>query len=220
MKRTADIFYGLEHYGKKWTHYFDVYDKLLPQYIGKNPKFLEIGVDRGGSLELWLKYFDNNIDLYAVDINPDSLKYEFNGASVNYALLDQSNEEQWNEYLKDKPNFDVIVDDGSHINSHQILTLLTLYPKLNDGGIYVVEDTHTSYWHEWNGGLHKQGTFIEFAKGLLDYIHMPFVGAEPPKFMNDTFKNLKSITFYNSLCILEKGQSIIEVAQSTDRSVK
>ena len=204
MTSTYDIFYKLKLLSKKWNNYFEVYDKILAPYKDTNPKMLEIGVAHGGSLELWLKYFDNNVQMYAVDINKDFLDYKFD-VTVDYACVDQSSIEHWDAYLRGKPNFDIIIDDGSHDSDHQILTVLTLFPQLNDNGIYVIEDTHTSYWLEWGGGLHKQGTCIEFAKGLIDLLHMPHIRESAPPALVQAFKNLKSVTFHNSMIVLEKG---------------
>lgn len=205
MTSTYDIFYKLKLLSKKWENYFEVYDEIFKPYQNKNPKFLEIGVAHGGSLELWLKYFDNNVDLYAVDINKDFLDYKFDNVKVDYACVDQSSVEHWDAYLKDKPKFDIIIDDGSHDSEHQITTLLTLFPHLADGGIYVVEDTHTSYWNEWGGGLHKKGTFIEFVKGFIDFLHAPHIKESAPPGLVTALHNFKSIRFHNSMVILEKG---------------
>ena len=205
MNSTYDIFYKLKLLSKKWENYFEVYDEIFKPYQNKNPKFLEIGVAHGGSLELWLKYFDNNVDLYAVDINKDFLDYKFDNVKVDYACVDQSSVEHWDAYLKDKPKFDIIIDDGSHDSEHQITTLLTLFPHLADGGIYVVEDTHTSYWNEWGGGLHKKGTFIEFVKGFIDFLHAPHIKESAPPGLVTALHNFKSIRFHNSMVILEKG---------------
>lgn len=204
MKSTQEIFYKLKLLSKKWENYFDVYDKILLPYVSKNPKMLEIGVAHGGSLELWLKYFDNAVEMYAVDINKDFLDYKFD-VKVDYACVDQGSKEHWDSYLKDKPNFDIIIDDGSHDSNHQIITLITLFSKLADGGIYVIEDTHTSYWSAWGGGLQKQGTFIEFAKGLVDFLHAPHIKESAPPALVEALGSLKSVTFYNSMVVLEKG---------------
>lgn len=204
MTSTHDIFYKLKLLSKKWNNYFEIYDNILAPYKGKKPKMLEIGVAHGGSLEMWIKYFEEEVQLYAVDINKEFLDYKFD-IPVDYACVDQSSGEHWDAYLNGKPKFDIIIDDGSHDSEHQIFTLLTLFPKLNDGGIYVVEDTHTSYWPEWGGGLGKQGTFMEFAKGLLDFIHAPHIRQSAPPGLVESFKNLKSITFHNSVVVFEKG---------------
>jgi demethylmacrocin O-methyltransferase len=43
---------------------------------------------------------------------------------------------------------ELIIDDGSHINEHIITTFKHLFPRLKEGGYYVIEDTQTSYWPE------------------------------------------------------------------------
>jgi hypothetical protein len=50
----------------------------------------------------------------------------------------------------------------------QILTFEYLFLKLKEGGIYLVEDTHTSYWYNYGGGLKKKSSFIEYSKKIID----------------------------------------------------
>ncbi|MFK7058789.1 CmcI family methyltransferase [Flavobacterium oreochromis] len=52
---------------------------------------------------------------------------------------------------KEVGEFDLIIDDGSHINDHVIKTFEYLFPRLKKGGYYVIEDTQTSYWKEYGG---------------------------------------------------------------------
>ena len=204
MKKTRDIFWKLKLQAHKWENYFDIYDKILLPYIDKHPKFLEIGCAHGGSLELWIKYFEGKLDLYGVDINKDFLGYKFDDVEVNYSCVDQGSQEHWDAYLRDGKTFDIIIDDGSHIMNDQIVTLLTLFPKLNQGGMYIIEDTHTSYWSDWDGGLQKQGTCIEFCKHLIDFLHAPHITRTPPTEIAKTFKDLVSVEFYNSMIVLRK----------------
>ena len=204
MKKTREIFKKLKLQSHKWENYFDVYDKIFLPYLGTHPKVLEIGCAHGGSLELWTKYFDNDLDLYGVDINKDFLGYKFDGVEVDYSCVDQGSQEHWDAYLKDGRTFDIIIDDGSHIMDHQILTAINLFPKLNNGGMFVIEDTHTSYWKDWEGGLQKQGTFIEFCKHLIDLIHAPHINQSAPPQLAKAFKDLKSVEFYNSIVVLRK----------------
>jgi len=204
MKSTRDIFWKLKLKCHKWENYFDIYDKIMPKYKNTHPKILEVGVAHGGSLELWINYFENDLDLYAVDINKDFLGYKFDEVEVNYSCVDQGSQEHWDAYLKDDKTFDIIIDDGSHMMNDQIVTLLNLFPKLNNGGMYIIEDTHTSYWSDWEGGLHKQGTCIEFCKQLIDLLHSPHISQSAPPELARVFKDLKSVNFYNSMIVLEK----------------
>jgi hypothetical protein len=206
MKSTRDIFTKLKYSSTKWENYFEIYDKWFPQYIGKHPHLMEIGVGGGGSIEMWLKYFENDVTIYALDYDKDSLDYKFDNADVRYSCVDQSSYEHWDAYLKDDPKFDIIIDDGSHIMDHQIVTLNRLFKHLNDGGIYIIEDVCTSYWSNYGGGFKKQTSFIEYVKNLIDLLNAQHVpGASPPKELTDMFPNLKSATFYNNVVIIEKG---------------
>lgn len=206
MKSTKDLFTKLKYSSNKWDNYFDIYDKWFPQFIGKHPHLMEIGIGGGGSIEMWLKYFENDVTIYALDIDKNSLNYKFDNADVRYSCVDQGSHEHWDAFLKDDPKFDIIIDDGSHIMDHQIVTLNRLYKHLNDGGIYVIEDVCTSYWPGYGGGFKKETSFIEYVKNLIDLINAPHVlGASPPKELTDMFPKLKSATFYNNVVILEKG---------------
>ena len=66
---------------------------------------------------------------------------------------------------------ELIIDDGSHINEHIITTLKHLFPRLKEGGYYVIEDTQTSYWPEFGGDsqdLHNAPTAMNHFKALVD----------------------------------------------------
>lgn len=69
---------------------------------------------------------------------------------------------------------DIIIDDGSHINEHVIKSFSILFPLLNMGGIYAIEDLQTSYWDEsfghWGGSqdLSAAHTSMNFLKSLTN----------------------------------------------------
>ena len=61
MNKFSDYFYNesKENTLHKWIHYFDIYEKHFQKFQNKNPVILEIGVQNGGSLDMWNYYFDN-----------------------------------------------------------------------------------------------------------------------------------------------------------------
>ena len=76
------------------------------------------------------------------------------------------------KYVIDKFGpFDMILDDGSHMNSHIIFSFLNLIDSLKSEGVYIVEDSCTSYWEEYEGGFRKSGTAIEFFKNMVDDVN-------------------------------------------------
>jgi hypothetical protein len=98
---------------------------------------------------------------------------------------------------------DIIIDDGGHTMSQQQISLKTMMLQLNDGGIYVIEDLHTSYWPEYNGGLNKPNTFMEFTKECLDKLNARHTrgGIEEDYIAKQTI----SISVYDSIVCFEKG---------------
>lgn len=200
-----DIFFNkLSKRCDKWYPYFHAYEKHLSKFRGKDCKLLEIGVQKGGSLELWHHYFGEKCSIYGVDNdqNVADLKYDFN---VDLTIGDQEDFEFWKEYTSKRGFFDIIIDDGGHKMKQQENTILSLFGKLNYGGIYIVEDTHTSYWEDFGGGFKKEGSFIENMKSLIDLLHVRHVDKEKPgQGVINAFHGLSSVTFYDSMVVLEK----------------
>lgn len=205
--KLKDIFWELEHGCTKWSGYFDVYEKYLSKFIGKSPRILEIGVLGGGSIEMWLKYFGKGAEVVGVDINRECLDYTFDG-NAKIVIGDQSDSDFWDKFLSNEKGFDVVIDDGSHVMNHQITTLNKVFPKLNIGGIYTCEDTHTSYWPQpWGGTFRGAGTFLEHSKRVTDILNQQhFQGAPLMSQVLENYNGLYSVAFYNSMVVFEKQE--------------
>src|SRR5579862_5229882 len=76
---------------RKYSNYFDIYDRFLESYRGRRPRLLEIGVQHGGSLEMWNRYFGGNVDIVGIDILPECEK--FAAENVRIFIGDQSDED-------------------------------------------------------------------------------------------------------------------------------
>lgn len=217
MKKTREIFYNVTKLSKKWENYFDIYDKHLMPYLEKNPTILEIGIAHGGSTEMFKEYFEN-CTIYGVDYNPECVDVVKN-LGVHVTIGNQGDPKFWDDFLIDKPEFDIIIDDGGHEMNQQLITLLKTYPKLKNNGIYVVEDTHTSYWNKWGGGFRNPDSFIEFTKNLVDFLHYPHIyDKQPPKEFLEIFKNFWSISYYNSIVIFEKRESLKSIEANNNKT--
>ena len=169
MESLRDLFYN--HTGKrvhKWDHYFEIYERYLEKYKGQDIAILEIGIAHGGSLQLWKKYFGENVKIYAIDVNPECKKLE--EENIQIFIGSQSDEAFLASVIKSLPPLDVIIDDGGHTMIQQIVSF-EVFNYLKDDGVYICEDTHTSYWYEYGGGLRKKGTFIEYSKNIVDNIN-------------------------------------------------
>ena len=214
MNKLENYFWNCEKNLKvnKWVHYFKVYDRHFSKFIGKNPVILEIGVAYGGSLEMWNHYFDNNCTIYGVDINPECLEHlpllQSKNPNTHITIGSQEDREFWRTFLKDKPKFDIIIDDGGHTMNQQIITYEELYGHMTDDGVDLCEDLHTSYWSEYGGGLNKPDTFIEYTKSFIDMLNFYHIrdnlAEEKEKFENFR-KKTNSVHYYDSIIVLEKN---------------
>lgn len=54
----------------KWHHYLPIYERYFAPYKSLKPRFLEIGVSKGGSLSLWREYFGPDAVIFGIDIDP------------------------------------------------------------------------------------------------------------------------------------------------------
>jgi hypothetical protein len=181
----------------KWAHYPDLYDRYFARFRGKSVRILELGVQFGGSLELWRRYFGPDATIFGVDIDPKCAN-RFDPPN-QVRIGSQDDPEFLRSVVEEMGRPDIVVDDGSHVGKHQIASFEALFPLLNDGGLYVIEDICTSYWRQWSGGLRKKGTAIELAKDLIDGIHGWFWNGEVPE--------IAGIHMHNSIVFIEKAKA-------------
>lgn len=140
----------------KWIHYPAVYDRHLSRYRGTNARFLEIGVDQGGSLDLWRRYLGPDAVIHGLDINPECATRVTPPNVVHIAS--QTDQLSLRAIAREMGGLDVVLDDGSHVGEHQWASFETLFPLLAEGGLYIIEDLHTSYWRSHERlGTHTSG---------------------------------------------------------------
>jgi hypothetical protein len=204
------IICGTDKFGKHF--YTPHYHHHFKKFRYKKINLLEIGVGGydnpklgGGSLRMWKKYFPFG-NIFSFDIFDKSQLQEnrikiFRGSQIDNTFLDKITTEIG--------PLDIIIDDGSHINEHVITSFKLLFPKLKDGGIYVVEDTQTSYWKEYGGNsenLNDNNTMLNFFKGLTDCVNYQEI--ENEKYQASYYdKNIISIHFYHNMVFIYKAKN-------------
>jgi hypothetical protein len=186
----------------KWEHYFPIYERHFAPWRNRSLTFLEIGVAKGGSLDMWRRYFGPLARVVGIDIDPKCKAHESPGVFVR--IGDQSDPAFLAEVVEEFGAPDLVLDDGSHRMDHIAATFERLYPLVPKNGVYMVEDLHTAYWPKFGGGVNESASFINIAKGLVDKLNADHSqGAVPPDaFTRDTF----AIAFYDSVVVFEKGQ--------------
>ena len=146
------------------------YEKWLPFNRLEPLTILEIGVLGGASLATWREYYPN-ATIIGIDIDPACKQFENPNNKVFVEIGSQDDPEFLNSISQKWGPFDMILDDGSHINRHVITSFTHLIAYVKPEGVYVIEDTCTSYWDEWEGGFRRIDSSIEFAKRLVDDVN-------------------------------------------------
>ena len=209
------------HEGKvsdKWSIYLPVYEQVLAALVEASPSMLEIGVQNGGALEIWARCLPHARHIIGCDINPQCGNLSFEDPRISVVVGDASSEEAQAAIARLAPQLHFIVDDGSH-TSHDIVRSFARYlPLLADGGIYVAEDLHCSYWQEFEGGLFHPASSMAFFKRLADVINHEHWGVPGTRadvlasfsrtygvsFDEQTLARIHSVEFINSMCVIRK----------------
>lgn len=187
----------------KLQHYFDVYDRHFARFRGTDVHVVEFGVDDGGSLQMWKEYFGAECRIYGIDINPYCKDLEEDRVSV--FIGDQEDRVFLRSLAEQVPRIDILIDDGGHRMQQQINTFEEMFPYIDDNGVYLCEDLHTSYWKGWGGGGYKKkGTFIEYSKNFIDYINA-WHSQSPRLEVTEFTRSARSLHFYDSMLVIEKG---------------
>lgn len=202
--------YGKKHGSDKITHhkYHEIYHKYLKPFYDKKGGLIEIGIAEENSLKMWMDAFPN-MYIYGIDIGKEDKNDKY-----TIFKIDQSSENQLKSILdKIKHPIYFINDDGSHIPEHQLLTFNILFPLLEEGGVYIIEDIECSYWtrdglygYDTRYGYRHPKSIIEIFKNVIDLINSEFCR----KYTDDKVQHLKyikSITFAQNSIIILKGEN-------------
>ena len=185
----------------KFPHYLEIYERHLEQFRGRPVTLVEVGVGDGGSLEMWRSYLGPAARVIGIDISvhpgmPDT---------VTVVEGDQGNAQFWYNFfdMVKVSEIDILIDDGSHVSIDQMVTFRSVFPRLAAGGIYICEDLQTSYQKRFGGGYRKPGTFIEFAKDLIDQMNA-WCTDEFDFVKTDFTKWAYALHFYTYMLVVEK----------------
>lgn len=203
------------HQADKLSHgYMPIYQRYFHPLRHKKINLLEIGIGGyqnpwagGASLRMWASYFYRG-HVFGVDIEdkkPHATRH------ISILQGDQSDSGFLTGLAELMGDLDIVVDDGSHICHDVITSFSTLFPNLKTGGIYVIEDTQTSYWPACGGSMDARAvhTTMNYFKALTDglnHAEYPLDDFEP----GELDLTIASIHFYHNLIFIEKGNNTLE----------
>jgi demethylmacrocin O-methyltransferase len=129
---------------KAYFHLFtEFYNDYFEKYMNReNIHILEIGIFKGGSLRMLSEYFPN-ATIHAIDIEETFVNQSY-GPNVITHLCSQIDFELLQK-LFTHIKFDIIIDDGSHQEEHNVISFKTLWKFLKPNGIYIIEDVRWSF---------------------------------------------------------------------------
>lgn len=131
-----------------WHGYITFYEQFFKNREFKN--IAEIGVFKGNSVRWLLERFPQS-KILAGDILSIQSEWPVDDR-VQYVQMDQGNRQQVENFFATK-TFDLIIDDGSHIPQHQVMSLVTGWDRLEKNGIYILEDIHTNLGHQTGNSM-------------------------------------------------------------------
>lgn len=166
---------GSDKYHHHGYHRF--YPRHLDRFCETVGNLVEIGVDEGRSLQLWRNYFPKAY-IHGVDI---SVELEGDGFVIH--RCDQSDVVQLNSLARRIGSAFAVIDDGSHVPDHQLLSLAVLFDQvLLPGGVYIIEDIEVSYWRRGSlygypvrFGSHDSRSVMAVMRLLTDWVNREFL---------------------------------------------
>ncbi len=191
------LYLGSPYRSVKHSGYFQVYEEIFKNFVDKKFTFVEVGIHNGGSLFMWREFFGKDVRIIGIDLNPEAKQFEKYGFEI--FIGDQSDTEFWRKFFNEVGNIDVLLDDGGHTYEQQIITVTSSLDFINNDGMIIIEDTHTSYFKKF--GYPSKNTFINWSKKIIDNINSRSEGVTVS---NPIYKNLiHSVEFFDSIVVFK-----------------
>jgi glycosyltransferase involved in cell wall biosynthesis len=211
-----------EHRGfvsDKWTGNLIQYERLLRDFRDHEVRLLEIGVQNGGSLQIWSKFFENGCRFIGCDIDPSCGELVYDDPRISLLINDAGAPVTRTQAMRICGQFDLIIDDGSHQSSDIIRAFLSFFPTLANDGLFIVEDMSCSFWKEFEGGLDCDISSLAFFKEVANVINREhwqveasiasrfkrFIEAYGLDFDAYVLDSIQSVEILNSMVVIRKG---------------
>jgi trans-aconitate methyltransferase len=120
---------------KGWHHTYltDYYENIFSKHRNETFNILEIGIDKGQSMELWNLYFPN-ATIYGIDKSDTGYRPTTDKIKIRHGSSTKKGT------YKNLPMFRFIIDDASHKIHNQVTTFSHAWQYLEKNGMYIIED--------------------------------------------------------------------------------
>jgi len=208
-RSLESCFYNIESHSLKVDTYFENYESVFEGIKKSNLVIVEIGVLDGGSLSMWKGFFGETSRVIGIEKNPEAKALRSLGFDIYIA--DQESITELEEVFKEIGPVDILIDDGGHTAKGQVISTLVASKYVRDGGIIIVEDTHSSFAEDF-GMPHKFSfaNWVHQVSDLLDQSYLVHKGLQNIKIFKKYPANLLEFTSrvhqirkYRSMTIFE-----------------
>ncbi len=211
-----------QHHGKvsdKWASYLSLYEREFERQRESVQTVLEVGVQNGGSLEVWANFFRHADLIVGCDINPKCGELTYDDPRIRVVVGDATKPATRSKILDISAQFDIVIEDGSHIPREVIATFLQLWPHVKPGGVFIAEDLHCDYFATHEGGITRRDIANRFFAELVHVINFEhwrdvtelralLAQFAPTEIVDETqlIGTIESISFSNSIAIVRKAK--------------
>jgi hypothetical protein len=204
----------------KWRHYFEIYERYFRKFVGTKCTYLEIGVQKGGGLQIMQEYLGDAARVIGIDIDPLCAALREEGKEVY--IGSQLDRDFLAQVADNCGPFDIIIDDGGHLGDQQITSFLTLFPSLKEGGVYLVEDLQVASFRYDFQDTSYGINFYDFARGLVEKLSLFHIDPRLAgryclprgeregvvRINNFAVNEIFGIHFYDSVAVFEKRRRL------------
>ena len=189
-------------YASAWD-YLRHYEVIFQKWRDAPINLVEIGIGLGGSLRTWQSYF-RAATIVGVDVNPACRQYAGDRMVVEIGSQDDPG---FLHYLCVKYPPTIIIDDGSHVAQHMVYSFERLFPALEPGGFYVVEDM-AFHFDPGTANSMKSADGVSVADYFLDLARSCMArnlgGTATDGTARYVFEQIDSVQFIRSAVIIQK----------------
>ena len=185
--------------------YSKFYEDIFYPIKNEVLNIIEIGSFYGNASAALFFYF-NKSKIYGADINPDMFRYKADRVESLY-INSNSLSSIENELINKKIKFDIIIEDASHMLKDQIISLFYLFPILNNGGYFIVEELDFPETREDMRVNYHAPDLKSILLSILEKkdFNSPYIDENTKKYF---LENIKSIKIFrgnvNEIAIIKK----------------
>jgi len=202
-------FYNIETHSLKVDTYFENYESAFERIKKTNLVVVETGVLDGGSLKMWHTFFGSTSRIIGIEKNPSAVELRSLGFEI--FIADQESTADLEKVFEEIGPVDIFIDDGGHTAKGQIVSSLVAAKYVKDGGVIIVEDTHSSFASDF-GMPHKYSfaNWVHQVADLMDQAYLVNKGQQDQKSLKkypaellEFVSNVHEIRKFRSMTIFE-----------------